>query len=66
MGVQLTPSEALADAIASVRTEGLRVLPDSIAILERVAAGEITLEQAKQLILAKYQPPSLAPDTPSK
>lgn len=66
MGIQLTPSEALADAIASVRTEGLRVPPDSIAILERVAAGEITLEQAKQLILAKYQPPSLAPDTPSK
>ena len=66
MAIQLTLSEALADAVASVRLEGLRISPDGLAVLERIAAGEITSEQARMLILAKYQRPSSAPNTASK
>lgn len=66
MGIKLSRSDALAYAIASVRMEGLRITPAGLAILEKCAAGEITIERAKEIILARYRKSSSAPDASSK
>lgn len=58
MGTELSRSDALADAIASVRMEGFRVSPTH-PILRRLAAGELTSEQARQEILATLSGPSV-------
>jgi hypothetical protein len=62
VGIKLSRSDALADAIASVRIEGLHVTPAHLAVLERWAAGEITIEQAKAIILAPYRNTSAVSD----
>lgn len=62
MGIEITQSDAPADAIASVRMEGLRVSPNN-PILRRLAAGELTSEQARQEILASLSGPSVAKES---
>lgn len=46
-----TPIDALEEAIASVRLAGLTVSQESLLILRRAAAGEISYANAKKLIL---------------
>lgn len=58
MGIEISRSDALEDAIASVRMEGLRISPTH-PILRRLAAGELTSEQARQEILASLRGPSV-------
>jgi len=62
VGIKLSRSDALADAIASVRMEGLRITPAGLAVLEQWAAGEITIEEAKAIILALYRNTSVISD----
>jgi hypothetical protein len=66
MGIKLSRSDALADAIASVRMEGLRVPPAALAVLERWAAREITIEEAKAILLAPHRQTALASDESPK
>lgn len=47
--------EAVAEALASVRAEGLEPSPEGLALFEAVAAGEMTEEQAIELILQRYR-----------
>jgi hypothetical protein len=51
MVIKLTRKEAVASAIASVRMEGLVLAPAHQAILDKLADGELSCEQAKQAIL---------------
>ena len=41
--------------------EGLRITPAGLAVLEKWAAGEITIEEAKAIILALYRENSVIP-----
>ncbi|MGE3286746.1 MAG: type II toxin-antitoxin system Phd/YefM family antitoxin [Pseudonocardia sp.] len=53
--VALERREAVADALASVRAEGLEPSPEGLALLDAVAAGELSTEQATAAVLARYQ-----------
>lgn len=50
----LSRREAIEQGIASNRIEGLILAEADAAILERCANEEITIEEAKALILARY------------
>lgn len=53
--VELERREAVTDALASVRAEGLEPSPEGLAVLDAVAAGELSTEQATAAILARYR-----------
>lgn len=45
---------AVAEALASVRAEGLEPSPEGLALLEAVADGRLSTEQARDRVLARY------------
>jgi hypothetical protein len=47
--------EALADSIASLRVDGLKVGPFGMAVMQRVADGEIDTDEAVAAILAHHR-----------
>jgi hypothetical protein len=49
------PREAVADTLASLRVDGLELSPFGLAIMQRIADGEIDEDQAVALILARYR-----------
>lgn len=49
--------EAMADALASVRLEGLEPSAEGLALLHAVAEGELSSDAARQQILARYRQP---------
>jgi len=48
-----TPDQALAYAQASQRIDGREMSPYAVAVARRMLAGEITLDEARELILAE-------------
>lgn len=44
----------VAEALASVRAEGLEPSADGLTLLAAVAAGHVTTEQAREQVLARY------------
>lgn len=51
MGIKLSRADALADAIASVRMEGLLVTSEFHALFDEYASGRITTLEVKAAIL---------------
>ncbi|NMH97398.1 antitoxin VbhA family protein [Pseudonocardia acidicola] len=49
---------AVASALGSLRADGLEPSPKGLALLEAVARGELTTQQAIDQILARYRRPS--------
>ena len=47
---------AVAAALASVRAEGLEPGPEDLALFAAVAAGEMTTDELRERVLARYQP----------
>jgi hypothetical protein len=47
---------AVAAALASVRAEGLDPGPDDLALFAAVAAGEMTTDELREQVLARYRP----------
>lgn len=47
--------EAVADALASVRVEGLEPSPEGAQLLAAVADGRLSTEQARQAVLSRYR-----------
>lgn len=47
---------AVATALASVRAEGLEPGPEDLALFAAVAAGEMTTDELRERVLARYQP----------
>lgn len=47
--------EAVADALASVRAEGLEPTLDGLELLERIAAGELAEDDAVQTLRRRHQ-----------
>jgi PHD/YefM family antitoxin component YafN of YafNO toxin-antitoxin module len=45
----------VAEALASVRAEGLEPGPEGLTLLEEVAAGRMSTEQARERVLARYR-----------
>ncbi len=45
----------VAEAVASVRAEGVEPGPEGLALLDGVAEGHLTTEQARERILSRYQ-----------
>ena len=45
----------MAEALASVRAEGLEPGPDGLARLDAVAEGRLTTDQARELVLSRYR-----------
>uniref|UniRef100_UPI003F494971 antitoxin VbhA family protein n=1 Tax=Pseudonocardia sp. CA-138482 TaxID=3240023 RepID=UPI003F494971 len=45
----------VAEALASVRAEGLEPTAEGLALLEEVAAGRLSTEQARERVLARYR-----------
>lgn len=43
------------EALASVRAEGLEPGPEGLALLDGVAAGQLSTAQARERVLARYQ-----------
>jgi hypothetical protein len=50
-----TPREAMADAIASLRVDGLELDEFGMALMQRVANEEIDEEQAIAILLQQYR-----------
>jgi len=50
-----TRREAVAEALASVRAEGLEPSPEGLDMLEAIAAGRMSTEQARERTLARYR-----------
>lgn len=48
--------EAVAEALASVRAEGLEPSADGLRLFAAVAAGTLTTEEMREQILARYRP----------
>lgn len=55
MGTQIPDDGDTAAALASVRAAGGEPSPEARADLERVARGEMSFEEARERILARYQ-----------
>lgn len=53
-GVVSAPREAVAEAVASVRAEGLEPSDRGHQVLERVAAGEIAFEEAVEQLVEQH------------
>ena len=51
----LEPREAVAEAIASLRVDGLELDEFGLAIMQRVADGEIDEDEAVALFLQQYR-----------
>ena len=51
----LSPREAVAEAIASLRVDGLELDEFGLAVMQRVADEEIDEEQAIAIILDQYR-----------
>jgi hypothetical protein len=49
------PHEAAREAVASLRLDGLEPSPEAIALLGRVADGELTSQDAVDELVAKYR-----------
>ena len=49
------PHEALADTLASFRVDGLEIDEFGLAVMQRVAAGEIDTEEAVAIFLQQYR-----------
>jgi hypothetical protein len=47
--------DAVAEALASVRAEGLEPSEDGLALLEAIAEGRISTEEARARTLARYR-----------
>jgi hypothetical protein len=52
---ELTRREAVDEALASVRAEGLEPSPECLEMLEAIAEGRLSTEEARQRTLARYQ-----------
>lgn len=50
-----TRREAVAEALASVRAEGLEPSPEGLDMLEAIAASRMSTEQARERTLARYR-----------
>lgn len=48
-------ADAMREALASVRAEGLEPSPEDLALLDAVAAGELSTDQVRARVLARYQ-----------
>ncbi len=46
--------ESVAEALASVRADGLEPGPEGVAMLAAIAAGAMTTDEARERILARY------------
>ncbi|WP_232661244.1 antitoxin VbhA family protein [Pseudonocardia sp. TRM90224] len=46
---------AVREALASVRAEGLEPDADGLRLIEHVASGELTTDQAREQMLALYR-----------
>lgn len=57
MAIKLTHSAAVADAIASVRMEGMAVDAKYQPVLDRLAQGQISAAQAKRAIIESVRAP---------
>ncbi|WP_017572836.1 antitoxin VbhA family protein [Nocardiopsis halotolerans] len=55
MGTRIPGDGDTAAALASVRAAGGEPSPEARADLERVARGEMSFEEARERILARYQ-----------
>ena len=55
MAHEVSPESAMASAIASVEMAGFTVTGEDRALLQRVAAGELSATEAMQLILREYR-----------
>jgi hypothetical protein len=51
----MDPHEAMADTLASLRVDGLEPDEFGLAVMQRVAAGEIDHEQAVAIFLDQYR-----------
>lgn len=49
------PREAAGEAVASLRLDGLEPSPEALALLERVADGEVTSQAAVDELVGKYR-----------
>ena len=50
----LSPAEAVADAIASMRVDGLELDEFGLALMQRIADDEIDEDEAIAILLAHY------------
>ena len=50
-----SPREAVADAVASLRVDGLEPSPFAVAVMQRVAGGEIDTDEAVAVLLAHHR-----------
>ena len=55
MTVTESLAESMRQAVASLRLEGMELTPDDLAALERIASGEITVEQSIQIEYDKIE-----------
>ena len=51
----LSRREAVDEALASVRAEGLEPSPECLEMLEAIAEGRLSTEEARQRTLARYR-----------
>lgn len=47
--------EAVEEALASVRAEGLEPSPEGLQMLEAIADGRMTTDEARERTLARYR-----------
>ena len=47
--------DAVVEALASVRAEGLEPSEEGLALLEAIAEGQISIEEARARTLARYR-----------
>jgi prevent-host-death family protein len=47
--------EAVAEALASVRAEGLEPSPEGLDMFEAIAEGRMTVQEARERTLARYR-----------
>lgn len=53
-----TPREAVAEAVASARAEGLEPSAKGLEVVEQVAAGEIAVEEAVEVLVEHHTVPA--------
>lgn len=58
MAIKLTRSDAVADAIASVRMEGLAISASHRGTLDQLASGKLSAADARRAILSSIDAPT--------
>lgn len=57
MAIKLTPADAAADAIASVRMEGFAVSASHRATMDQLATGKLSAADARRAVLSSVAAP---------